>query len=288
MIDAFIFTKDRACQLHLLLESFRRNAPGLFRPYILWKASTVEYLRGYQQLMRSVDLIPLGTTWDTEVRHVREHFLDAMRWSRQCNNLFCIWTDDCIFYRPLMRVTASDVERAMDDRTICFSFRLGLNTIVQDYRTGRLQRQLNDWSGICNGDGERIIHWPWRNYADTDNYGYPIAMDGCCYRPEDLLELSEAWEFDTFRTWEGASNGPPRRDKIKKPLMASFDTSCVINNPSNSMQWPPLAAGHLFPFSAEDLNRKYLDGYVIDLDGFDFSDVRGCHQEFPLKFRKIS
>lgn len=284
-IDAFIFTKDRACQLRLLLESFHRNCPGLFRPCVLWKTSNNEYKAGYQKLFRD-SVVPRNTEWDMEVRHVREHFVEAMHTSRQRGALFCIYTDDCIFFRQC-KAKVEDIERGLDTDTICFSFRLGFNTTIQDYRTGYRQPPLTNWTAVQRGqDGPTLVWWKWRQYGDTLNYGYPIAMDGCCYRPEDLLALTEGWDFDTFRTWEGSSNGPPRRDKIKKPAMCCFDASCVVNVPANSMQWPPLAAGSFHPYSAEDLNRRYLDGWVIDLDAFDFSGVQGCHQEFPLKFKK--
>ena len=51
MIDCLIFSKDRACQLHLLLDSLAANAPGLFSEIgILYKATTKESYEAYELL----------------------------------------------------------------------------------------------------------------------------------------------------------------------------------------------------------------------------------------------
>lgn len=50
MIDALIFSKNRAAQLDLLLRSIRRHAQGLYRSLtVLYTGSSGDYLRGYQQ-----------------------------------------------------------------------------------------------------------------------------------------------------------------------------------------------------------------------------------------------
>ena len=47
MIDTIIFTKDRACQLDLLLQSIVKNGNNLFNINILYEASSQEYKDGY-------------------------------------------------------------------------------------------------------------------------------------------------------------------------------------------------------------------------------------------------
>lgn len=282
-ITAFIPSKNRSCQLQLLLSSFERNCPQLFSPYILYRATEPAYKEGYERLKQ--ERVGRDALWiDETTEPIYKQFRDAIEFSDYMGRSFCIFTDDCVFYRPC-HVAPTQVDKAFDNATLCFSFRLGFNTIVQDYSTGRLQPALRDYEKFPMGLTD-AIRWRWDEYRDTDNYGYPFAMDGCTYLPQDLLEWTDGWKFDSFRTWEGASNGPPRRDRIKKRYMASFAESCVLNIPANSMQFPKLDSGRFYPADAKELNDKYLDGYVIDLDAFDFTNVQGCHQEHPFYFCK--
>ncbi len=48
IVDTLVFSKDRACQLDLLLASIRRHAPGFYSSLtVLYTASSAEFLRGY-------------------------------------------------------------------------------------------------------------------------------------------------------------------------------------------------------------------------------------------------
>lgn len=282
-IQAFIFTKDRAAQLRLLLESFERNCPGMFEPYILWRASSADYNRGYAALSRE-ELVP-WTAWVEEAKPIRQHFFEAIRYAQERSGAMAIFTDDCIFYRPC-KATAGQVLATLDERTFVFSLRFGYNTRVQDYSLGSLQPPLQGEPWQENGTW--FVRWNFKQYNWTQNYGYPFGMDGHVFRTEDLITVTQGIRMRTFREWEGTLCQPGSRNMLKKAYMAALANSCVVNNPCNSMQWPPLEAGRFHPFGAAELNEKYLDGWAIDLDGFDFSDVRGAHQEFPIKFRKLA
>ena len=50
MINTIIFSFDRACQLHLLLESIEKNAKNTFNINILYKFSNDEFKKGYELL----------------------------------------------------------------------------------------------------------------------------------------------------------------------------------------------------------------------------------------------
>ena len=46
-------------------------------------------------------------------------------------------------------------------------------------------------------------------------------------------------------------------------------------------------SNHLFPgISTKELNDRYLNGYTIDYDDLDFSNIKGCHQEIKMVFKK--
>ena len=50
MINAIIFSKDKACQLELLLKSIRRNTSNLFDIKVIYEASNSVFNQGYEKL----------------------------------------------------------------------------------------------------------------------------------------------------------------------------------------------------------------------------------------------
>ena len=282
-IAAFIFSKDRACQLRLLLESFSVNCPNLFRPLVLFKASSPKFQAGYDLLSREKMCEKLDVKWIPERKSLYDHFLQVLDYVHNRGDIFAIFTDDCVFYRkcdvPAVQITTE----GMLDKVFCHSFRLGLNTQRQDYVRNTWQEPLRPSEiEYC----PPFVRWQWKLRDKDTNYGYVSGQDGCTYRASDYLDLVKDWNFGTFRNLEGSLSNA-RRDQIKRPYLSSFAQSCVINIPTNSVQADPTLSGTKFHCDIETLNDKYLDGEVIDLKAFDFSNVLGCHEEHEYKFKSL-
>ena len=70
-------------------------------------------------------------------------------------------------------------------------------------------------------------------------------------------------------------------------MMTSFTESVLVNSPNNRVQDDfKNVSGSSFSFEQEDLNEKYLEGYIIDLEGIDFSNIKCPHQELNLSIKK--
>lgn len=275
-IRLFIPSKDRACQLDALLQSLEDHCPGLFMPYIIWKASNESYFAGYCKVLKKFE--------DVIAFHEKNIHDDFMTFLKVCHcgrysDVFCMATDDCIFYRPCS-IEPEDVNFAMDDETFCFSFRLGLNTIVQDYSTGRLQPPLSYYDETYS----KYIKWHWKSHNPTDNYGYCAGQDFCCYRATDLLQLLD-FPFNNLRHVESVLS-TEKRIHIMKEWMASPRESCAVNIPCNNMQEPFISNPALYQVSPEDLNRRYLDGETIILSDVYNAKIVGCHQNIPIRTGK--
>jgi len=266
-------------QCHLLLESIVKHCKNSFRVRVNYVASNSEYQAGYGRLISESRQFPLELEWHREV-HLRLDFLDAIR--RAKSRLFCLLTDDSVFFRTFP-VERSDFLEIFKRRYLtCFSFRLGLNTVVQDYATGHMQPPLWD---VEKSESQPIIYWDWRSWPMHLNYGYPISQDGHMYRSKELLQITENLDFTVFRSWEGTLAGD-RRDSLPGYEMAAFDHSCLVNIPNNNVQVPPIPCGAKYPISIKELNERYLANELIDLEAMDFSNVRGAHQEIQYIFKK--
>lgn len=295
MIPAFIFSRNRACQSHLLMESMARNIPGVFEPYLLWKGDTDEFDRGYGLLAsRMGSLLPAGNV-RCDTGSPKQDLMRACEYAESTSGFITLFTDDCIVWRKA-GIIEGDIESVLSIKGVkCASLRLGRNTTTQNYLTGEEQPPLESADPVMIspawGDQEDWLAWEAEKFDFRANYGYMAGMDGVCFRASELLESVVAMDrMDTYRAWEGCWHQPTKRAEWAKqrPWIASPEVSCVVNVPANSVQVDPTASGVQHHYSVETLNQKYLDGEVIDLDQFDFSDVRSCHREFPYRFRRTA
>lgn len=299
MITAFIFTRNRAAQCHLLLESMQRNLTGVFEPYLLYRSDTPEFGKGYKLLAeRMGTTLPAGN-FVPEFLGPRGDLLRACEYAESTSGYIALFTDDCVVWRKA-NIHSGDIETVLKvEKVKVASLRLGQNTVVQDYLTGREQPKLETakpviispfWGEGKEDDHEDWLGWEYERFGYTDNFGYVAGMDGVVFRAAELKDSVLKMErMDTYRAWEGCWHQPARRAEWsqKRPWIAAPEVSCVVNIPANSVQADPTPSGQRFSVSVEELNHRYLNGEVIDLDQFDFSDVRSCHREWPYKFRRL-
>lgn len=282
-ISAIILSKDRACQLHLLLSSIKVNASKLFENIlVLVKSSSDNYTQSYKELEDEIQGLFFCT--DTVVQFIDEKefypdFLHLIKCLNNENHLICGLTDDMCFHSEAEN-KQEEIIRAFTDDVFCFSLRLGYNTIVQNYLDGSLQRPLN-----AEHAGENIIKWNWKNRHPMENYGYPISLDGHIYRSEELLNLSTIKSFHNLREWEGYL-AQHIRSIIDRPYMIASPSSSVVSIANNCVQYPPMIAGALYPSTPEELNQRFLDGYRIDLAPIMLKRFSSSHIELPFSFIK--
>jgi hypothetical protein len=91
MIDCLVFSKDRACQLDLLLRSIDRWAPRLYGSItVLWTASEPVYERGYRRCIAD----SVGATFWREY----DFHANVAWWLATCNEQVSFLVDDDVFY----------------------------------------------------------------------------------------------------------------------------------------------------------------------------------------------
>jgi len=278
MINGLILSKNRACQLRLLLESLSINAPSLLdKIKIIYTSTDEDYEKGYEKL-KSEKILP-NIIWEKEKDFVPD-FLNALK---TCESEFiCGIVDDCIFYKKVP-CAASEIESLITDDVFCFSFRLGLNTTTQNYLNTSEYVELGKYetNHIC-------VKWNWKEWSSALNYGYPISLDGHIFRTKEISHLSHKFKFDCLRHWEGIIAGKSRNE-TDRSMMVSCRQNVLFSIPSNCVQEPPLIAGGIHPFSESDLNKKYLNDEVIDFNAMEyaFQNVTWSHNEFDLRFKKL-
>ena len=270
MISAIVFSKNRACQLHLFLESVRKNANNVFDLTILYSHTDDSYKEAYQ---RVVGLFPeFNFVCETNFRDDTINLCENVS-----NDTLAFFVDDDIIYREL---SLEDSFVDIFNSNVCsLSLRLGANTVIQDCYTG---------SGAIMPNIEHIVNdkfycWNWLKMAHIHtNFGYPFSVDGNVYIASEITQLIKAHDFDTPNSLEG---GMPKGWLKEAPLMACLETSVLVNTPINLVGSSQNRAGEHYGISIEEMNDKYIDGWFIDYDSIDFSNIKGCHQELQMGFK---
>ena len=266
MIGTIVFSRDRACQLDLLLRSLEQHAPMLGRPTVLWTTSHVGYQIGYRILQRD----------HPSVRFIREQsFADDLRTLlvESPDSLACFLVDDDVVFRT---VGLDAQELLGDPQILAFSLRLGWNTtFCYPLRCSQRHPQPLRTAGEC-------CVWDWRD-ASCD-FGYPASLDGDILRTADALAM----------LGDSRSSNPNRLEDVlsqavrtpwmmeRRPLLASYRSSALVGIPANVVTRTHENRNAALPeFSIAELNRRYVAGERIQADRMDFRHVNAAHSSLP-------
>jgi len=259
-VTMLIWSKDRASQLHLLLESISELAPFQFNHiYVLYKADG-EFKEGYKKCEK---IFP-------DVKFVEE--TDFNKQTKEIANsaeYLCVSTDDTVLVEEF---TFSS--RLMNNVDI-FSLRLSPNSIVQEPFTGRIQPALNKYV-----DEGKTVCWDSRLYHPLNNFGFRFGHDCVIYskRYSELIQdanfkKTNELEIRLFNNCQHKIN----------PFIRSFKTQKAVNIPVNNISQITRTDNSV---NLVEANNKYLDGYKLNLYDVLKHKIVGCHQIININWVK--
>jgi hypothetical protein len=282
MIPAFIPSKDRASQLLLLLESLEKNAPGLFLPHVMYKGSNQKFIDGYE-IIKNTQAGKIAVWVEEDRADGERQFYEFLEENAAKDELICLFSDDCIFYRST-NLTEDRIYGMMGDSGIwTFTFRLGMNISIKDYVTGE-KCKLPEYIGHC---GEYIL-WNWDKINFWDMFGFVVGFDGYIYRAKDLLELSDKSSYQNrICFWEHMICQKFQQKGSIRKYMAAPLISNVFVQQINTVHAYGHRSNHAFNLSAQELNQRLFDGQKIDINSIDFSRVNCTHGELPFLMKAL-
>jgi hypothetical protein len=266
-MKAIIFSKNRACQLHLLLESIEQYAPKLFSDIeVLYHSTSAEFKQGYKIVSENF----------TEVYFNEQYSFKRDTMLLMPNaKLVCFFVDDNFLYKQV-DLTQEEIYKLYENPKFGFlSLRMGLNIEYQDLYS---QQKLAVPKLYNRHNDDKLVFWQWKTCYPYHNYGYAFSVDGHIYRTNDILPGCNR-EFNNPNEFEGGY----KTDHIP-PVAASLRESVLVNNPLNLVGSSNNRAGEHFPHSLEELNQRYLDGQTISLDKLCQNKIVACHQEMEIEF----
>lgn len=167
-MNVIVFSKDRACQLDLLLQSMERWTPGLI-PTVIHTWSTTEFREGYARLGRllSERQFP-GMTWKVQTSSLKRDVIESIDPHKP---LTMFLVDDDVFFGKL----PEDVHPIPGAG---WSPRLGKNT-TYCYMLDRRQAPPHEL-----------------------DFCYYFSLDGHVYRTEDILAVLKKIQFSNPNQFE--------------------------------------------------------------------------------------
>lgn len=261
MINIILFSRDRACQLELLLRSMKL----LFKEYkehqinVLYTYSNQNFENGYNILMEEY----------SEVNFIKENnFKEDVMKLIDVNNKYTVFFVDDIIFKEKFTLKCKQIEIfSNDDSFACLSLRLHTQLNYCYTMNVSMKSPNMDSNGIFN----------WRG-TDAD-FNYTMSLDGHIFKTDMILNLMKDIEFCNPNSLEGSLACRPPYDK---PLMICFQKSVIFNNPINKVQTNnPNRHGFI---DAYYLNDMFLSGKRIKLEPYLGLQNISCHQEMPIQF----
>lgn len=262
MLNVIIFSKDRACQLDLLLTSIKELWVDWkkYKISILWTASTNEYRKGYSKCL----------SYHPEMNFKKEsNFKQDLISLFNLNNPYSIFfVDDQVFKEPFILDCKEFKEFEYDEDIMTLSLRLYPG--IKYCYPAKIDSPPPDFI--------EKFKWYWQGYLG--DWGYPYSVDAHIMRTGDLKTSIYKGSYthpNNFEDWL-------TRSLSFRPLMSCFEKSKVVNNPINKVGH--YHANHCGNISAQTLNEKFLSNSRIDLNSIIGMDPISCHQEFNYEWIK--
>lgn len=259
MLQAIVFSKDRACQLEFLLRTLYAKVVGALDVKVIYLSTNPATEKGYQKVQGKypqVKFIKQG--------HFKQDVLTSLNRDISFSTFF---VDDIAFIRP-WNLQDGKIKSLITDATLaCLSLRMDLRYNFS-YPLSRKQA-IPKMDNCC---------WEWQK-ADGD-WGYPMSLDGHIFRTPEIVSLIESVEFANPNKLEEALAHKP----LKRPRVICYPQAKIINNPINKVQTVNNNVnGQKYPVDVDFLNRSFLEGYIIDIRSLgDIDSFTACHQEFQI------
>jgi hypothetical protein len=259
MINLIIFSKDRACQLDLLLRSIKVFFKGWDKLTfnIIYKYSSEDYRKGYEKV-KSIHK-EFNYVLETDFKR------DTLRYLSTNNPLTMFGVDDDVF-KEGFSLDCPEIDMLRNQDVSCVSLRMhpGINYCYTENRPTPPPNFINTNPYV----------WEWKNLLG--DWSYPMSLDFNIFRTADISNRCHVLPYSNPNTFEGNLAAIP----ILKPLMVCFKKSKIFNIPVNKVQ---TVNGNRFGgISADFLNSKFLEGHQVDLEPLKGFENISAHQETEL------
>ena len=261
-VNIIVFSKDRAMQLDMFIRTFN-NYVKLSERYniqVLYTASNDKFQKGYDKLMGNKTP---NVTFLREINFKE----DLIKLINKDNAYTVFFVDDDFFKNSFDFFDYQMDIFDWDERIACRSMRL--HTSLEYCYTS--QKPMKQPPFLPNN----VFDWT----IAQEDYGYPMSVDGHIFRTKEIIPFLLEMDYSNPNTFESVL--VHKRNRFGRYIIC-YDNSAIVNNPINKVQ---TVNGNISGnITAESLNDKFLDGFIIDITPFGGFMNKSAHQELPLNF----
>ena len=272
-----IFSRNRAAQLNLLLDSIIENSNNIFDKISIIFRADLGFKDGYDIMIYSDYYKKINLHWYKE--NLVEKGIDFNSILKKVIDdkieFTTFMVDDNILYNKII-VPQEEILDTIKSDTVCFSLRLGENCTYS--HPANVNYSLKNYTQDGN-----FLSFNW-NTQEPGDFAYPLSVDGHIYKTKFIQHAINAIPFNNPNTLEANLQHllkyiPYKMYSFKKSVLIGVPVN-LVNDTFNNRN------GLLHPISVETLNEKYLKGEKINLNALTFSNINGPHKELEYVFKK--
>jgi len=233
-LTTLIFSKNRGCQLELLLRSLRFKVEQINLRVIY--TYDPEYKAAYDKLIK---LYP-------NIEFILEEDFQKQVISNITDEYLLFLTDDEVMINSFSEDCPEFKKFQANEDIVCLNLRMAPNYDYDFLKDKQVPIPKFD-------DGM----WEWKNYRH--DWGYPWSVGSHIFRKKDILPVLKTMELSGPHMLERNLRG-----RLEKPLMICFKKAKFVQIPVNRVAGDIQRSSKFIPASL--LNDKFLYGYVIDLE----------------------
>lgn len=265
LIEGIVFSKDRPMQLDLLLQSYFKFVKDKPKLFIIYKFTNNNFLIGYNKVIskyRKEDIVFICES------NFKIDLINLLNNSLSKYVFFLV--DDIIFIRSFS-FGSDNLQKTYSN--YIFSPRLDK---FKTYQYTSLKNQnIPNYKILDN-----FMFWNWQ--VSEGDWSYVFSVDGNVYNRHQINIMASCISYCSPNSFESNMNRF-RYILYKKKGICFVENSVLVNLVLNRVQ-NEIDNTHGLHF-VEQLNEKYLNEELIDLNQFLNQNFNSCHIEIEnLKF----
>lgn len=266
--DFLIFSKDRACQLDLLLTSLEEKGSNAGKISIIYKSSNQKFSDAYAICKSS---------------HKFVNFIEEIDFQSQVKG----WLNDIDRSSTIILAVDDDVLRdelnfeeisqilTNNPHLVCYSPKLGLQ-LTHCYSLNQLQPVPN--GSVVNG----YFVWDWKNAIH--DWQYVFSVGGHAFRTSEIAAWVSSFSFSNPNNLEDAIQRI-NNHFVTPSTAVSHVVSKMVNIPMNRVQ--NTHNNRCGNISHVELNERYLEGSRLDSLSYYSIVPTACHENAPVYWKKL-
>ena len=217
-LNVIIFSRDRACQLDLLLRSIAAHVTEreATRLSVLYTTSHPDFGRGYEKVKQ---------------QHVGVRFVEEAERTGDFKALVNSLCDPAIPYQGFLADDDVFKERFSPEDSTFKTFAARPDVLCLSLRMG--SHITYCYSLSCDTPPpvfEPGWIWSWKGLVG--DWGYPMSLDGHVFRTGEIAPLLQDLAFENPNTLESSLAAQP----LPQPRMICYERSRLVNLPVNRVQ----------------------------------------------------